>query len=72
MTIRALGYVQFKTHQVFISQDDITANIHCFKASDDRCDMQVFTEQDQANEYILTPFPSIVYSLIIAGDDQEE
>jgi hypothetical protein len=70
MTIRALGYVVFKTHQVYISKDDDSAYIHCFKASDDRCDMQIFADEDSASDYILAPLPSIVYSLVIAGEDQ--
>ena len=70
MTIKALGYVQFKTHQVYISQDTDTQLIHCFKATKDRCDMQTFTDQDAACDYILEPFKSIVYELVIAGEDQ--
>ena len=70
MTIRALGYVLFKTHQVYISKDIDTAYIHCFKATNDRCDMQIFTNEDAARDYILAPFNDIVYSLVIAGEDQ--
>lgn len=70
MTIKALGYVQFKTHQVYISQDDTTQLIHCFKATKDRCDMQTFTDQDAACDYILEPFKSIVYELVIPEDRQ--
>ena len=70
MTIRALGYVLFKTHQVYISKDIDTAYIHCFKATNDRCDMQIFTNEDAASDYILAPFNDIVYSLVIAGEDQ--
>ena len=72
MTIRPLGYVVFKTHQVYISKDIDTAYIHCFKATDNRCDMQVFTNEDAASDYILEPFNNIVYSLVIAGEDQSE
>ena len=72
MTIRALGYVLFKTHQVYISKDIDTAYIHCFKATNDRCDMQIFTNEDAASDYILAPFNDIVYSLVIAGEDQTE
>ena len=71
MTIRALGYVVFKTHQVYISKDTDSAYIHCFKASDNRCDMQIFADEDSASDYILAPFDSIVYELVIAEDRQE-
>ena len=72
MTIRALGYVLFKTHQVYISKDDVSAYIHCFKATDNRCDIEIFADQDSASDYILAPFESIVYELVIAGEDQSE
>ena len=72
MTIRALGYVQFKTHQVHISKDSDTDLIHCFKATDDRCDMQIFDNEDSACDYILAPFNNIVYHLVITGEDQSE
>ncbi len=72
MTIQALGYVVFKTHQVYISKDSDTAYIHCFKATDNRCDMQIFANEDSASDYILAPFNDIVYSLVIAGEDQSE
>ena len=70
MTIRALGYVVFKTHQVYISKDIDSDYIHCFKATDNRCDMQIFADEDSASDYILAPFDSIVYELVIAGEDQ--
>ena len=70
MTIRTLGYVQFKTHNVSISQDDATQLIHCFKATRTRCDMQTFTDQDAACDYILKPFDSVVYELVIPEDNQ--
>jgi hypothetical protein len=70
MTIRALGYVLFKTHQVYISKDDDSSVIHCFKATDDRCDMQTFNDEEAASDYILAPFDSIVYELVIVEDRQ--
>ena len=72
MTIRTLGYVQFKTHQVYISQDVDTSVIHCFKATDNRCDLQTFMDQDSACDYILAPFDDIVYELVIPEDNQSE
>jgi len=72
MTIQALGYVVFKTHQVYISKDTDTAYIHCFKATNDRCDIEIFADQDSASDYILAPLPTVIYSLVIAEDGQEE
>lgn len=70
MTIQPIGYVQFKTHQVYISKDLDTDIIHCFKATDNRCDLQTFDNEDAASDYILEPFNNIVYHLVIAGEDQ--
>jgi len=70
MTIQPIGYVQFKTHQVYISKDLDTDIIHCFKATDDRCDLQTFDNEDAASDYILEPFNNIVYHLVIPGEDQ--
>ena len=70
MTIRALGYVEFKTHQVYISKDTDSDLIHCFKATPTRCDMQIFEDEDSACDYILAPMPTIVYELVIPEDDQ--
>jgi hypothetical protein len=70
MTIQPIGYVQFKTHQVYISKDLDSNLIHCFKATDNRCDLQTFDNEDAASDYILEPFNNIVYHLVIAGEDQ--
>ena len=70
MTIQPIGYVQFKTHQVYISKDTDSDLIHCFKATDNRCDLQTFDNEDAASDYILEPFNNIVYHLVIAGEDQ--
>ena len=70
MTIQPIGYVQFKTHQVYISKDTDSDLIHCFKATTNRCDMQTFTDEEAASDYILEPFNNIVYHLVIAGEDQ--
>lgn len=72
MTIRTIGYVQFKTHQVHISKDTDSQLIYCFKATDTRCDLQTFDNEDAASDYILEPFNNIVYHLVIAGEDQSE
>lgn len=70
MTIQTIGYVQFKTHQVHISKDSNSDRIYCFKATKTRCDLQTFTDEDAACDYILEPFKSIVYELVIPGEDQ--
>jgi hypothetical protein len=72
MTIRTVGYVTFNTHQVAISKDDASDLIHCFKSTHTRCDYAVFDSEDSASDYILAPFDSIVYRLVLTEDDQSE
>ncbi len=72
MTIRTVGYVTFNTHQVAISKDDASDLIHCFKSTRTRCDYAVFDSEDSASDYILAPFDSIVYRLVLTEDDQSE
>ena len=72
MTIRALGYVQFKTHQVHISKDDLSDRIYCFKSTNTRCDYAVFDSEDAASDYILAPFPVLVYELVLGGETDSQ
>jgi len=70
MTIRALGYIEFSTHKVTISKDDSSSRIYCFKSNDHRCDIESFTDEDMAADYILAPFPVLVYRLVLDGENQ--
>jgi hypothetical protein len=63
MHIQSLGYIEFMTHRVAISRDLDSDHILCFKSTDTRCDFDLFTTESEAVDYILTPFPSIVYNL---------
>jgi hypothetical protein len=68
-----IGYIQFQTHKVLVSKDlDDPRRIYCFKSTDTRCDMQSFTDESSAADYILEPMPSLVYYIRIAGEDPEE
>jgi hypothetical protein len=62
MTITTIGYIKFKTHTVHVSRQG--SRIYCFKSTDSRCDIEIFTDQESAADYILTPFASIVYEVI--------
>lgn len=66
MTINTLGYIKFKTYRVHIARDDL--HIYCFKMTNSRCDLEVFEDQEAAADYILTPFPSIVYEVELSGE----
>lgn len=72
MTINTVGYVTFKTHQVHISKDSDSDRIYCFKSTHTRCDYAIFDSEDSACEYILSPFPALVYQVVLSGDDQKE
>ena len=66
MTINTLGYIKFRTHRVHIARDD--DHIYCFKMTNNRCDLEVFEDQEQAADYILTPFASVVYEVNLSED----
>ena len=68
MTIQALGYIQFKTHSVAVSKDTDTLRVYCFKATDTRCDIESFIDLELAADYILEPFPVLVYELVLGGE----
>jgi hypothetical protein len=63
-----LGYIQFPTHRVHISQDPLTNRIYCFKSTPTRCDLAAFDDSDSAGDYILEPFPSLVCELVLTED----
>jgi hypothetical protein len=65
MHIQSLGYIHFKTYQVAISKDLDNDHILCFKSTRDRCDFDLFTTEAEAVDYILTPFPSLVYQIVM-------
>jgi hypothetical protein len=66
-----LGYIQFPTHRVHISKDDRSDHIYCFKSTPSRCDLASFIDIDEASDYILAPFPSLVCELIL-NEDQDQ
>jgi hypothetical protein len=60
--------ITFNTHAVSVNQDD-DGLIHVFKYTDTRCEMETFEDREDAEEYILYPFPSVEYSLVIHEED---
>ena len=70
MTIHTIGYIQFKTHSVAISKDSEDHRIYCFKSTPTRCDYESFIDEHMAAEYILEPFPTVIYELKIPGENQ--
>lgn len=68
MTIQSLGWVEFKTHRVTVSQDDENHRIYCFKHTKSQCDFASFDREDEAAEYIITPLSSIQYYVNLSED----
>lgn len=61
------AYIEFQTHSVVISLLD-SGKIGCFKtqiSSTPRSDYQMFDNQETATEWIVEPFPSITYKVIV-------
>ena len=55
--------------------NNIDGDIRCWKYADYgyddmRVDYARFTDQEEAMEYIITPFPDIEYSMVIDEDDE--
>jgi hypothetical protein len=63
MTIQTLGWVQFRTHRVTVSKDDLTDRIYCFKHTHDRCEFESFDSEWQAADYIVEPMSYIKYEV---------
>lgn len=59
--------IQFNTHTVTVNQDE-HGTYHVFKFTDRKCAIESFTVREEAEEYILYPFPSVEYSLVIHDD----
>lgn len=60
--------ITFNTHAVSVRQND-DGLIHVFKYTDTRCEMETFENKEDATEYVLYPFPSVEYALVIHEDD---
>lgn len=71
MTIRQVGYVQFKSHRVVVSKDDESDRIYCFKHTPSRCEFESFDREDEAADYIIMPMTSLSYQVVIDGDEPD-
>ena len=60
--------IQFNTHSVSVRQYE-DGVFHTFKFNEQRCELETFTDREEVEEYILKPFPSVEYSLVIHEDD---
>ena len=67
--IRSKSNIQFNTHHVTVCIDE-HEHIHVFKYHNRSCDFEVFTDQNEASDYIMTPPPSLHYRVVVSGDDE--
>lgn len=58
-----VAIIRFPSHSVQVSMDHDIGKIYCFKYTDQRCDIQSFLDQEAAGDYILEPFPEMVYKV---------
>lgn len=63
MAYQFLAEMTFRTHKNIIHiMDD---KFYCFKYTNERCDIMSFTNQKECVEWIITPFPSLIYHVEI-------
>jgi hypothetical protein len=60
--------LQFKTHKANMYM--IGPTIYCFKYANDRCDLASFTNPEEAREWLITPFPTVVYKTVLDNPGQ--
>jgi hypothetical protein len=71
-SIKSLGYIQFRTHRVHVSRDLDRDCIVCFKSTETRCDIESFSNPEEAVDYILEPLDSLVYYVDVDGDSNSK
>jgi hypothetical protein len=59
--------IRFPSHTVHIRIHDLR-QIHVFKYNNRTCDFDIFSDQHEASEYILTDLPHIGYRVIVPGE----
>lgn len=59
--------IQFNTHSVSANIEEGLYRL--FKYTDTRCELETFTSREEAEEYIITPFPDLEF-LVSVHDDE--
>jgi len=67
--LATIGYLEFPTHRVKIDRDG--DRIYCFKSTNTRCDLESFTDQEEAAMWIMTPMPTITYYIDFGEGESE-
>ena len=57
--------VQYKTHAVRVTHNTDSGRITCFKFNNQKCEIECFTDYDQAADYILDPLPVFHYEVVV-------
>lgn len=58
--MESICHIKLSTHSVHIAQGE-DGLIHCFKYTNEQCDLEEFSDQFEASDYIMTPFPKFRY-----------
>ena len=70
--LQTLGWVKFRTHRVVVSKDDLTDRIYCFKHTESRCEIESFSSEWEAADYIIEPMQTLKYYLNFGEDSEQE
>jgi uncharacterized protein (DUF2384 family) len=65
--INSVAQIRFPYHAVHISIDD-DHRIHCFKYGQNTCAFDIFEDQLEASDWIMTPPDTLRYQVVIADN----
>lgn len=68
--IESIAHITFPSHSVHISRDDL-GTVHLFKYDDATCDFNIFTDQDEAADWLRLPPDTLTYRVVFPGDESE-
>lgn len=63
MTRTFKGEITFRTHSVVV--ESMEDKLYCFKHNDKMCEMVVFSDYEEMIEWVLEPFPSLQFGLVL-------
>lgn len=66
--IKTRAVIRFTTHTAHIQVDD-RGTIQIFKYHDRSCDFDIFLDQLEASDYILTPPSDCHYRVVFSGEE---
>lgn len=57
------GEITFKTHSIVVNGVD--DKLYCFKCNDKLCSLETFDDFDEMIEWVLQPFPTLIFGLVL-------